>query len=326
MELIVTLDGIEEQIASATPLNETSPRASCTVTSYSEVSNALSSCSDIAINDIEVPAGETLNLNLKDGAKLTFNGRITFGHQEWDGPLMAIKGNEITVTGSQGHVIDGEGALYWDGLGGAVIDGWTIDVSDGDTQGGHNTDGFDISASTNILVQNSVVKNQDDCVAVNQGSDMVFSNLQCSGSHGLSLSVGMSKTSYDANVVSNLTFIDCTVTNSQNAIHVKTHKDAAEGAVKDVTYQNIKFSDISNYGINIQEDYANGGSTGEAIGNIPITNLRMINIEGTVGSNAMPVYIFCGEGGCSDWTWSEVSVTGGSKDSTCNFTPSGYTC
>ncbi|KAJ8960363.1 hypothetical protein NQ317_000616, partial [Molorchus minor] len=199
-----------------------------------------------------------------------------------------------------GHVIDGEGALYWDGLGGAgttkpkllrvettdgstitnlnilncpawcvsikssdlVIDGWTIDVSDGDTQGGHNTDGFDISTSTNILVQNSVVKNQDDCVAVNHGSDMVFSNLQCSGSHGLSLSVGMSKTSYDSNVVSNITFIDCTVTNSQNAIHVKTHKDGAEGAVKDITYQNIKFSDISNYGINIQEDYANGGSTG----------------------------------------------------------------
>jgi galacturan 1,4-alpha-galacturonidase len=50
-----------------------------------------------------------------------------------------------------------------------VIDGVTIDNSDGDDNGGHNTDGFDISESTGVTIKNAVVKNQDDCIAINSG-------------------------------------------------------------------------------------------------------------------------------------------------------------
>ncbi|KAJ8958401.1 hypothetical protein NQ318_002183 [Aromia moschata] len=348
--------------ASASQLNETEPRASCTVTSYDQVATAVASCSDLTVNGIEVPAGKALELSLQNGAKLTFQGHITFGHSEWNGPLVVIKGSGITVEGATGHRLDGQGALYWDGKGGSgstkpvfvrvqttggsvlsninllncpercvsigstdlTISGWNIDVSAGDSQGGHNTDGFDVSSSRNIVIKNSVVKNQDDCVAINLGSDMVFSNLHCSGSHGLSLSVGLSKTSYDDNVVSNITFTDCTVENSANGIHVKTHADGATGAIKDVTYKNIKLSGITNYGINVQEDYANGGSTGTAVGNVPITNLQMINVEGSVTSNGMAVYILCGDGGCSNWSWSGVSISGAGKSNKCNFTPSGF--
>lgn len=34
---------------------------------------------------------------------------------------------------------------------------------------GKNTDGFDVRNSTNIVIRNSVVFNQDDCVAINSG-------------------------------------------------------------------------------------------------------------------------------------------------------------
>jgi len=108
--------------------------------------------------------------------------------------------------------------------------------------GGHNTDGFDLSGSTGITVLNSVVKNQDDCVAVNQGSDYYFKNLTCSGGHGLSLSVGQSTSDGSANEVYNVTFIDSSVSNSANGIHVKTHSDAGTGYIKDVTYDNIELS------------------------------------------------------------------------------------
>lgn len=143
-----------------------------------------------------------------------------------------------------------------------TLENFVVDVSDGDDvsfflkltptaflthlpdkqNGGHNTDGFDVSGSTGITVKNSVVKNQDDCVAVNQGSDLVFKNLTCSGGHGLSLSVGQSTSNGSANKVSNVTFSDCTVTKSANGIHVKTHSDAGTGAISDVTYKNIKLS------------------------------------------------------------------------------------
>lgn len=52
-----------------------------------------------------------------------------------------------------------------------------------------NTDGFDVGATTGLRVENSVIINQDDCVAINSGSDMVFENLHCNGSHGFSFSV-----------------------------------------------------------------------------------------------------------------------------------------
>ncbi|KAJ8970220.1 hypothetical protein NQ317_003766 [Molorchus minor] len=232
---------------SASSLNETNPRASCTVTSYDQVADALTSCSEIVISGIQVPASTTLKLSLNDGAKLTFDGRITFGHAEWSGPLISVSGKGVTVEGATGHRLDGEGALYWDGLGGSgnkpvffriqasgtfsninLLNcperchinryGWNIDVSDGDTQGGHNTDGFDISSSNNVVIKNSVVRNQDDCIAVNYGTNLVFNNLYCTGSHGLSLSVGLSKTDPSTNVVSNVTFSDSTVENSANAI------------------------------------------------------------------------------------------------------------
>ncbi|KAJ8970225.1 hypothetical protein NQ317_003771 [Molorchus minor] len=345
-------------------LNETQTRNSCTVTSYSQVDTAVGSCSDIVISGIEVPAGKALDLNLKDGTKITFDGHVKFAYAEWDGPLVHIKGHGITIEGTEGHVLDGQGALYWDGKGSSgktkpvfiriettggsvanninllncpiwcasikssdlIVDGWTIDVADGDKNGGHNTDGFGVQNSTNTVIKNSVVKNQDDCVVVNYGSNLHISNIDCSGSHGLSLSVGQGSTYY-MNTVHNVTFSDCNVKSSLNGIHVKTHSDGGEGEITDVTFQNINFSGITRYGINIQEDYANGGSTGTTNNNVPIKNLKMTNVEGTVkGSSSMAVYILCADGGCEDWSWSGVDITGGHKSNSCNFNPSGYTC
>lgn len=87
----------------------------------------------------------------------------------------------------------------------------------------HNTDGFDISSSTNMILSDSIVYNQvrgctrcfgihlrflsspksmifldhqlislqDDCVAITSGSNILVKNMYCSGGHGLSIgSVG----------------------------------------------------------------------------------------------------------------------------------------
>ncbi|CAG9766618.1 unnamed protein product [Ceutorhynchus assimilis] len=281
----------------ASPLN-----ASCTVTSYFGVAAALQSCTALILKDITVPAKTTLELNLKSGASLTFAG------------------SKVTVNGA-GATLDGEGPKYWDGKGDkgtvkpkflrikttggstvknikllncprqcvsintasdTVLDNFNIDVSAGDKGAlGHNTDGFDVSSSSGITVQNSIVKNQDDCVAVNQGNNFIFRNLTCSGGDGLSLSVGQSSASGSPNTVKKVVFSDCTVMNSDNGIHVKTHSDAGTGSVSDVTYKNIKLSGIRKYGINVQEDYEKGHSSGKPKGNIPISKLSMNSITGS---------------------------------------------
>ncbi|XP_050305047.1 polygalacturonase-like [Anthonomus grandis grandis] len=349
-------------VALASPLKDT-----CTVTSYDAVSAAVSSCTTLVIKGITVPANKTLTLDLKTGATLTFEGTITFTHSNWKGPLVEVSGSKVTVKGASGSVLDGLGAKYWDGQGdngvtkpkffkikttggslfdnikllncpvqcvsindasNTVLNKWTIDVSAGDSAGGKNTDGFDVSGSTSITVQNSQIHNQDDCVAVNQGSHMIFKNLTCTGGHGLSLSVGQSSSSGSANTVNNVTFTDSTVLNSRNGIHVKTHSDAGTGSINLVTYKNIQLSGITTYGVNVQQDYKDGKSTGSPTNNIPITNLNLQGVTGSMsgGSSSMPVFILCGSKGCSSWTWSTVSITNGKKSNSCNFTPSGFSC
>lgn len=140
--------------------------------------------------------------------KVTFEGTTTFGYKEWEGPLIRMSGSDITVTGGEGHLIDGEGSRWWDGEGNnggktkpkmfyahslddstitglnvkntpvnafsiladnLVLDGITFDNSDGDSNGGHNTDAFNVGRSSYITIKNADVKNQDDCLAVNSG-------------------------------------------------------------------------------------------------------------------------------------------------------------
>ncbi|CAH1100342.1 unnamed protein product [Psylliodes chrysocephalus] len=349
--------------------DETNLGAGCTITSYSEVNTVVNSCTNIIINGLAVPPGKTLELDLKSGTNLTFQGTTSFGSStKWEGPLITITGNNIHVNGATGSKLDGQGTNYWDGKGDVnpgkpkffrikatggstfsnihllncpkqcvsiqnsnqiILSKWTVDVSAGDKNNlGHNTDGFDISDSEAVTIKDSVIMNQDDCVAVNSGKHLHFSNLLCSGGHGLSLSVGMSKTDSSKNQLSDVTFTDCNVTNSRNGIHVKTHSDATQGSVNNITYKNIHLNGITNYGINVQQDYAGGSSNGTPTNNIPIKGLTMNNIIGTMtGPNSEAVFVLCGTSGCSGFDWSGVSITGANKASNCtNFKPPGINC
>lgn len=69
------------------------------------------------------------------------------------------------------------------------------------------------------------------------------------------------------------------------------------------------------------------GEEGQPTNGVPITNFVLQDITGTVESEALNVYIECGEGSCSDWTWTDVNVTGGKNaSSTCMNVPDGIWC
>ncbi|MCJ1308694.1 Polygalacturonase 1 [Agyrium rufum] len=336
---------------------------SCTFTAASAASASKKSCATIVLSNIAVPSGTTLDLTkLTSGTHVIFQGTTTFGYKEWAGPLISVSGTNINVTGASGSLIDGGGARWWDGQGtnggktkpkffyahslttssisnlnvintpvqGFSIDGAktlamnsiTIDNSAGDTAGGHNTDAFDIGDSTGVTITNANVKNQDDCVAINSGSGITITGATCSGGHGLSIgSVG----GRDDNTVSNVLIENSSISNSQNGVRIKTVYGAT-GNVSGVTYKNIKLSGITNYGIVIEQDYENGSSTGKPTTGVPITGLTVSGVTGTVTSSATEVYILCGSGSCSNWTWTGNSVTGGKKSTKCLNVASGASC
>lgn len=196
----------------------------------------------------------------------------------------------------------------------------TLDNSAGDKGDlGHNTDAFDVGSSTNIYISGAKIKTQDDCLAINSGTNITFTNSDCSGSHGLSIgSVG----GRSLNTVKKVAITNSRISNADNGVRIKTVAGAT-GSVSDITYSDITLSNIAKYGIVIEQDYQNGSPTGKPTSGVPITGLTVKNVKGTVASSGTNVYILCATGACSDWSFSGVSVTGGKKSSKCLNIPAG---
>ena len=117
----------------------------------------------------------------------------------------------------------------------------TINNKDGDSKGGHNTDAFDVGDSEHITISGATVYNQDDCLAVNSGTDITFTGGYCSGGHGLSIgSVG----GRDNNVVDTVKILDSQIVDSDNGVRIKT-VSGAKGSVKNVTYKGITLKNVS---------------------------------------------------------------------------------
>ncbi|PSR90786.1 polygalacturonase [Coniella lustricola] len=331
---------------------------------YSLASVSQKSCETIVLSALSVPSGVTLNLSdMEEDTTIIFEGETSWAYAEWDGPLLQIEGTGITIEGASGAYLNGNGADWWDGEGGSggvtkpkffyahdltdstisnlyiyntpvqavsidnadglTITDMTINNEAGDSLG-KNTDGFDIGDSTNVVITGANVYNQDDCVAINSGTDITFENSVCSGGHGLSIgSVG----GRDDNTVSSILFYNNEVKSSVNGIRIKTI-EGDTGSVSGVTYEDITLSDITGYGILIEQNYDGGDlDGGTPTSGVPITDLVLENISGAdaVSSDGYNVVIECGSSGCSDWTWSSVDVTGG-KTYSCLNVPSGASC
>ncbi|RAL08745.1 glycoside hydrolase family 28 protein [Aspergillus homomorphus CBS 101889] len=337
-------------------------RSSCIFTDAAAAKAGVKKCSHSVLRNINVPAGETLDLShAKEGSTVTFEGTTTFGYKQWKGPLIRLGGKGVTFTAANGAVIDGQGERWWDGRGtnggktkpkfmyahklqssyirnlnikntpvqaisvqgnDVHIEGVTIDNSLGDHKGGHNTDAFDVNESNGVYISGAKVYNQDDCLAINSGENINFSNGYCSGGHGLSIgSIG----GRSNNVVKGVHITDSHIVNSDNGVRIKTiYKET--GSVSDVTYSNIQLENIAKYGIVIEQDYKNGSPTGNPSNGIPIKDVTIDRVTGSVKSGAQPVYILCGSGSCSNWTWKGVDIHGGKEKKQCKNIPQGASC
>lgn len=119
--------------------------------------------------------------------------------------------------------------------------------------------------------------------------------------------------------------LNSSIANSQNGVRIKTVYGAT-GSVSDVKYEGITLSGITKYGVVIEQDYENGSPTGKPTAGVPITDVTLSGVTGTVSSKATDVYILCAKGACSNWKWSNVSVKGGKTSSKCSNVPSPAKC
>ncbi|KAF9268656.1 endo-polygalacturonase PG1 [Marasmius fiardii PR-910] len=262
------------------------------------------------------------------GTDITFNGN---GHKfdgngpsYWDGlggnggvekpaPMMKIKISgvykDVTVVNSPARTysVSNPAALTMTGL---TIDNSLGDQPNSKSNGepaGHNTDGFDCSTH-NLVISNSNIHNQDDCLAINSGSNITFTGNTCTGGHGISVG----SISSDA-VVTDIHITNNKVVNNDQALRIKTKSDATSASVSGVTYSGNTATGCKRFGVIIDQSYPDTlGTPGNGV------TISDITFSGTtsniaVASGAQRVAVNCGSGSCTGtWNWSALKVSGGS--------------
>ncbi|TFK83615.1 glycoside hydrolase family 28 protein [Polyporus arcularius HHB13444] len=262
------------------------------------------------------------------GKSITFNGNgHTFdgnGASYWDGqggnggvtkpaPMMKIK---ISGTYSNVKVLNSPARVYSvSNPAQLTMSKLTIDNSAGDNPNsqsggkaaGHNTDGFDCS-TTNLIIEDSTIHNQDDCLAINKGSNIVFQRNTCIGGHGISIGSISSDVT-----VSGITISNNVIQNNDQALRIKTKADASGSTVSNITYSGNTATGTRKYGVIIDQSYPDTlGTPGTGV------KLSGVNFVGStnsisVNSDAKRVAVNCGSGACSGtWDWSALKVSGGS--------------
>ena len=119
-----------------------------------------------------------------------------------------------------------------------------------------------------------------------------------------------------------LQFTNSSVVDSENGCRIKTNFNAT-GFVANITYSNIALQGITAYGIDVQQDYLNGGPTGNPSNGVLIQNLLFENVTGTATAGARDYYVLCGDGSCEGLEFVDVNITGGGVKSSCNYPATG---
>jgi galacturan 1,4-alpha-galacturonidase len=256
------------------------------------------------------------------GNDITFNGNnhnlVGNGDQYWDGlginggvqkpdPMLRIN---MGGTFENLQLVNSPGRAVAIGGSSLTVSGVTVNNAAGAAANsrsagkpaGANTDGFDVSAS-NVVIQNSVVTNQDDCLAINKGTNIQFLSNSCTGGHGISIGSISSGVA-----VSGVTISNNVVTNNVNGLRIKTDATATGSTVSNVVYSNNKLSGITQFGVLIDQSYPSTlgtPGTGVVISGITFTGTNTIS----VGSAAHRVEVNCGSTSSCDGTWNFAGLT-----------------
>lgn len=129
-----------------------------------------------------------------------------------------------------------------------------------------NLDGWDTYRSDNIVIQNSHVNHDDDCVSFKPNStNVIVQGLVCNGSHGISVgSLGQYPGTFD--VVENLYIFNISMSNATDGARLKVWPGAdvekpegwvgggGAGVVRNVTYERF-YQDNNDGAIKIDQCY-----------------------------------------------------------------------
>ncbi|KAJ7684569.1 pectin lyase fold/virulence factor [Mycena polygramma] len=170
------------------------------------------------------------------------------------------------------------------------------------TQRPSNTDGWDIYRSDQVRISDSIINNGDDCVSFKPNStNIIVSNLDCNGSHGISVgSLGQFPGMFD--IVENVTATNIKMTNAENGARIKAWAgpNVGSGIVKNVTFDMFMESNVENPVVIDQVNMTNATACAAFPSNTFLQDIWFTNISGT-SRGATVVNLACSpDGRCLD--------------------------
>jgi galacturan 1,4-alpha-galacturonidase len=182
-----------------------------------------------------------------------------------------------------------------------VFDSITIFGASNNSNPAKNTDGWDTYRSSDVLIQNSVINNGDDCVSFKPNSShMLVQSLSCTGSHGISVgSLGQYVGEYD--IVENVLVANISLYNTTDGARIKVWPNTPSalsgdlqggggaGRVNNITYTNLSLSNVD-YAIEITQCYGQSNLTlcQEYPSPLTIENIVFDNFRGTTSKKYQP--------------------------------------
>lgn len=180
-----------------------------------------------------------------------------------------------------------------------------VNATSNDQWGTVNTDGYDSWNSDNLLIENAIVDNGDDCIAVKGNTTNLFvKNVTCYSNRGMTIgSLGQYPATPD--YVQNVTFEDVKCLNCIDGAYVKTwagvpastsgNGDAGgggSGLVKNVTFNNFEMVNVAMPMQLSQCIYSEGSSQFCNTSKMAIEDVTWSNIYGTSRYN-IAAMLYC---------------------------------
>ncbi|XP_024195759.1 probable polygalacturonase At3g15720 [Rosa chinensis] len=173
-----------------------------------------------------------------------------------------------------------------------------------------NTDGIDISLSSQVTIQDSFIGTGDDCIAIKGGSSFVnITHVTCGPGHGFSVgSLGQDPATTDN--VEQVHFQNCICNKSTNCARIKTWMGGS-GYARAIFFRQMILEQSQNP-IIIDQHYCNGGHNCPAkTGAVKVSNVTFSGITGTSASE-QAITLDCSDLGCTDILMDHVNITSAS--------------
>ncbi|XWS19084.1 hypothetical protein CRYUN_Cryun32bG0100800 [Craigia yunnanensis] len=174
-----------------------------------------------------------------------------------------------------------------------------------------NTDGIDISSSSNIQIRDSYIATGDDCIAITSGGKNInISGVACGPGHGISIgSLGNHGSHAE---VEEIRVEDCIFNGTQNGARIKTWQGGS-GFARNIMFRNITLINAYNP-IIIDQYYCLPGETcGKQKSAVGISGIEFIGFVGTSKSDEA-VKLSCSQNlGCTNIFLDHINITAAVK-------------